>query len=153
MRAHFAYGQAVVPQPTRKVIEFDLFTLRLAFAHLHSRSCASFRDCSLTSVWTCFHEQAAEQARVAAEGAAAKAKEATESAGKGVTGNGSEAADAAVVEGEKGAGFFTGLWENAQKAAQDAQKSALEVCQKITSPWCKANKRKHYETEQGHFIQ
>lgn len=73
-------------------------------------------------------EQAAEQARVAAEQAAAKAKEATESAGKGVTGDGSEAADAALKEGEKGAGFFTGLWENAQKAAQDAQKSALEVC-------------------------
>ena len=32
-----------------------------------------------------------------------------------------------VKSTEKGEGFFTNLWENAQKAAEDAQKKAMEV--------------------------
>jgi hypothetical protein len=35
-----------------------------------------------------------------------------------------------IPSGDKGDGFFTNLWENAQKAAEDAQKKATEV-----RPW------------------
>jgi hypothetical protein len=80
------------------------------------------------------YHQAAEYYRKAAEEAAQKAKEGIEG---GIDGAQKSAGDLASQGGEmvkvdganvESPGWLTNMWEAAQKAAQDAQKAAMEVC-------------------------